>query len=141
MRLSQPATQGLPMPRATTAAWLVMPPRLVSTPWAWIMPWMSSGQVSTRTRMTFSPSFPRRSASSASKTTWPVAAPGLAGRPLASTSSEAEGSIRRCRSSLSLHASTRVTASSREMRPSSARSTAILTEAWAVRLPLRVWSM
>ncbi len=31
---SQPQTQGLPMPRATTAAWLVMPPRLVRMPWA-----------------------------------------------------------------------------------------------------------
>ncbi|MNS58099.1 hypothetical protein D3C72_910060 [compost metagenome] len=92
---SVPATQGLPMPRATTAAWLVMPPRLVSTPWAWIMPWMSSGLVSTRTRITFSPLAPRRSASSASKTIAPVAAPGLAGRPRAMTSILAFGSMRR----------------------------------------------
>ena len=37
-RLSAPATHGLPMPRATTAAWLVLPPRAVSTPLAAIMP-------------------------------------------------------------------------------------------------------
>ena len=47
-----PATQGIPMPRATTAAWLVMPPRDVRMPFATSMPWMSSGTVSARTRMT-----------------------------------------------------------------------------------------
>ncbi len=31
------------MPRATTAAWLVMPPRVVRMPTAACMPWMSSG--------------------------------------------------------------------------------------------------
>src|ERR687889_516898 len=54
-----PATQGRPMPRATTAAWLVMPPRVVRMPLAACMPWMSSGLVSMRTRMTASPFFPR----------------------------------------------------------------------------------
>ena len=34
------------MPRATTAAWLVMPPRVVRMPLAACMPWMSSGLVS-----------------------------------------------------------------------------------------------
>jgi len=29
---SAPTTQGLPMPRATTAAWEVLPPRLVRMP-------------------------------------------------------------------------------------------------------------
>ena len=43
------------MPRATTAAWLVMPPRVVRMPRAACMPWMSSGLVSMRTRMTASP--------------------------------------------------------------------------------------
>ena len=66
------------MPRATTAAWLVMPPRAVTMPRAACMPWMSSGLVSSRTRMTASPSWASRSASSASKTILPVAAPGLA---------------------------------------------------------------
>ena len=44
------------MPRATTAAWEVMPPRVVRMPSAACMPWMSSGEVSTRTRITFLPS-------------------------------------------------------------------------------------
>ena len=44
------------MPRATTAAWLVMPPRVVRMPSAACMPWMSSGLVSMRTRMTLRPS-------------------------------------------------------------------------------------
>ena len=57
---SQPETQGLPMPRATTAACEVLPPRLVRMPCAWKKPWMSSGLVSSRTRMTFSPALPAR---------------------------------------------------------------------------------
>ena len=69
------------MPRATTAAWLVMPPRVVRMPCAACMPWMSSGLVSMRTRMTASPLPARLSASSALNTTAPEAAPGLAGRP------------------------------------------------------------
>ncbi len=69
------------MPRATTAAWLVMPPRVVRMPRAACMPWMSSGLVSMRTRMTASPLAARISASSALNTTTPQAAPGLAGRP------------------------------------------------------------
>ena len=32
-----------------------MPPWLVMTPWDWMSPWMSSGLVSQRTRMTCSP--------------------------------------------------------------------------------------
>src|SRR6266568_4339089 len=66
---SHPATQGLPMPRATTAACEVIPPCAVRTPFAWTRPWMSSGVVSQRTRMTLSPAFPRCSAVSASRTT------------------------------------------------------------------------
>jgi hypothetical protein len=67
----QPATQAFPMPLATTAAWLVIPPLLVRTPWASTIPWMSSGVVSVLTNITFSPSFPNSSASSAVKTTFP----------------------------------------------------------------------
>ena len=52
---AHPATQGLPMPRATTAACDVMPPRAVRTPLALIKPWMSSAVVSGRTRITSSP--------------------------------------------------------------------------------------
>ena len=70
------------MPRATTAAWLVMPPRVVRMPRAACMPWMSSGLVSMRTRMIASPFCARLSASSAVNTTAPEAAPGLAGSPL-----------------------------------------------------------
>ena len=43
------------MPRATTAACEVMPPRAVRMPAAAFMPWMSSGEVSVRTRITLSP--------------------------------------------------------------------------------------
>ena len=78
-----PQTQGFPMPRATTAAWLVMPPRAVRMPSAATMPWISSGLVSLRTRSTSWPSLFSRSASSAVKTISPVAAPGEAGRPRA----------------------------------------------------------
>ena len=76
-----PQTAGLPMPTATMAAWLVLPPRAVRMPWASIIPWKSSGVVSSRTRMTCSPALPRRSASSAVKTTAPTAAPGEALTP------------------------------------------------------------
>ena len=67
------------MPRATTAAWLVMPPRVVRIPLAACMPWMSSGLVSMRTRITLSPFCARASASSAENTAIPDAAPGEAG--------------------------------------------------------------
>ena len=60
-----PQTAGLPMPTATMAAWLVLPPRAVRMPWASTIPWKSSGVVSSRTRITCSPALPRRSASSA----------------------------------------------------------------------------
>ena len=42
-------------PRATTAAWLTRPPRAVRMPSAASMPCTSSGEVSLRTRITFSP--------------------------------------------------------------------------------------
>ena len=44
----QPATQGFPIPRATTAACEVIPPRAVKTPWAACIPPTSSGEVSAR---------------------------------------------------------------------------------------------
>ena len=47
------------------------------------MPWMSSGEVSTRTRMTLRPAFLAASASSELNTISPEAAPGEAGRPVA----------------------------------------------------------
>ena len=70
------------MPRATTAAWLDFPPTAVSTPSATSMPWMSSGVVSLRIRMT-GPFLAFSTASSAVKTARPTAAPGEASMPLA----------------------------------------------------------
>ncbi len=75
---SAPQTQVFPMPRATTAACEVLPPRLVRTPWAAIMPCRSSGFVSRRTRMTFSPWSAASTAAAEVKTTLPEAAPGEA---------------------------------------------------------------
>ena len=82
---SKPATQGRPIPRATTAACEVAPPREVRMPFAAIMPCTSSGAVSTRTRITSSPRAPRATALSASNTISPVAAPGEALSPLPAT--------------------------------------------------------
>ena len=48
---SAPQTQGAPMPRAMTAAWLVLPPWEVRMPSAATIPLRSSGVVSQRTRM------------------------------------------------------------------------------------------
>ena len=96
-----PTTQGSPMPRAITAAWLVMPPRMVRTPRAACMPRMSSGLVSSRTRIVASSLAAAAWASSAVKTIRPVAAPGLAARPVANTSRFAAGSICGCRCSIS----------------------------------------
>src|SRR5437763_1806540 len=79
---SAPQTQVLPIPRATTAAWLVLPPRLVRMPLAAIIPCRSSGFVSRRTTMTASPAAARSRAVSESKTPLPTAAPVLALRVL-----------------------------------------------------------
>ena len=133
-----PDTQGRPMPRATTAAWLVIPPRLVRMPCAACIPWMSSGLVSVRARMTLSPSAAKRSASSDVNTTAPDAAPGEAGRPLASTSRSASAASVGCNSWSSDAESIRASTSRGAIRPSSAMSTAILRAARAVRLPDRV---
>ena len=53
--LSVPQTAGRPMPRATTAACDVFPPRAVKMPCAATIPTRSSGLVSRRTRMTLFP--------------------------------------------------------------------------------------
>ena len=45
------------------------------------MPWISSGQVSILTKITFSPASPRCAAASVSNTILPTAAPGDAARP------------------------------------------------------------
>ncbi len=87
-----PTTQGFPIPRATTAACEVIPPRAVRIPSAACIPPMSSGDVSSRTRITLSPRPAHASASSAVKTTRPTAAPGEAGSPRAMRSGRAIGS-------------------------------------------------
>ena len=129
------------MPRATTAAWLVLPPRLVSTPLAAIMPFRSSGLVSRRTRMTASPASASSTARAESKTARPTAAPGDALTPVVILVTSAlvsnAGNISRASSA----PVTRVSASSMSMRPSSTSSVAILKAAAAVRLPTRVCSI
>ncbi len=80
---AQPTMQHLPQPRATSAACEVMPPLLVRMAWALCMPSTSSGEVSSRTRMTFSPRAAHSTASLEVKTARPLAPPGPAGRPLA----------------------------------------------------------
>src|SRR6478752_5297287 len=67
--------QTLPIWRATSAAWLVMPPNAVMKPSDAFMPRMSSGLVSWRHRIRLvSPLAASASASSAKNTTLPVAA-------------------------------------------------------------------
>ncbi len=78
-------TQHLPIPRATTAACDVIPPRSVKIPSAAYIPFKSSGEVSRRTRITFSPAAASTSASCAVNTILPVAAPGDAGSPFERT--------------------------------------------------------
>ena len=80
---SQPTMHGLPSPLVTTAAWLVTPPRLVTTPTAALIPWISSGLVSGRTKITATPASANSAALVASKQTVPEAAPGEAGAPRA----------------------------------------------------------
>ena len=76
---SQPQIHGLPQPRATTAAWLVTPPRLVNMPCAAHIPPTSSGDVTARTKIT--PSFVMASAFWLVKTILPTAAPGPPANP------------------------------------------------------------
>ena len=83
------------------------------------MPWMSSGVVSSRTRITSSPVLAARLRLSASKTTAPTAAPGDAVRPWAiSARARADGSMVGCSSWSSWSGSIRSSASSRVISPS-----------------------
>ena len=128
------------MPRATTAACEVIPPRAVSTPSAICMPATSSGLVSMRTRTTGSPRAAHSAASSAPNTTRPTAAPGEAPSPCAITRRSAAASKVSWSSSSSFSGSCRNSASGSSNTPSSTRSTAIVTMARPVRLPERVCS-
>mmetsp|Transcript_26972 Transcript_26972/g.58960 ORF Transcript_26972/g.58960 Transcript_26972/m.58960 type:complete len:445 (+) Transcript_26972:1164-2498(+) len=142
-RSCTPVMQGLPQPRATTAAWLVMPPSWHSTPSLLYMPFTSSGDVSLRTSTTLMPAPFHASACSAEKTAWPTAAPGEAGRPVPSTWGwyAASSANWGCSSWSRWPGSTMVMALLMSTRPSSTRSTAILTAAAPVRLPPRHCSM
>ena len=107
---------------------------------AW-KPATSSASVNGRARITSRPWAAAATASSAVKTTSPLAAPGEAATPRASTSKRASGSNVGCSSASSAPASIVRSACSRVSRPSSTASTAKRTAAWAGRLALRVWSM
>ena len=76
-----PTIQHLPIPRATTAAWLVIPPVEVKIPSQSTIPWISSGEVSCLTKITFSPATAFSCTFSAVKYTLPAPAPGEAGNP------------------------------------------------------------
>ena len=139
----QPETQHVPMPRATTAACEVCPPRTVRIPCAYFIPSISSGEVSRRTKTTFLPFLPSVTASSAVKTICPAAAPGEAAIPLPTTfdlsaASSALWSNWGCKSISRDLASICINASSSVIIFSSIKSHAILIAAAAVRLPLRV---
>ncbi len=138
---SQPATQHFPMPRATTAAWEVIPPREVSIPAAACIPSISSGLVSCLTRITGSPPLAALTAASAVKYIAPDAAPGDAGSPRAMTSYSALGSRRGCNNWSSCAGSSRIIASSLVISFSLTISTAIFNAACTVLLPVRVCSM
>src|SRR3954468_11686732 len=64
------------MPRATSAAWLALPPSLVTTPFAAWKPATSSASVNGRTSTTARSSAPAATASAAVNTIAPVRAPG-----------------------------------------------------------------
>ncbi len=138
---SAPQTQVLPMPRATTAAWEVLPPREVRIPSAAIMPSRSSGLVSRRTRMTFSPERDHLTAVYESKTALPTAAPGEAAMPRPTFSTLASSSKRGNISWASCAPLTRCRASASSIRPWSTSWVAMRKAAPAVRLPTRVWSI
>ena len=138
-----PDTQHVPIPRATTAAWDVIPPRTVKIPWEAFIPVISSGEVSRRTNTTFSPLAFQASASSAVNTTLPQAAPGDAPRPFPSgvAAFNAAASNCGCNNVSKLRGSIINTASSSVLCPSSTRSQAIFNAAGAVLLPLRHCNM
>ncbi len=139
----QPATQQAPIPRATTAACEVIPPRAVKIPSAAYIPSISSGDVSSLTSTTFSPFCALSTASAAVNAILPQAAPGDAGKPLAIgfafliTWSSNVG----CNKASNCFGSIFNSASSVEIIPSSTKSQAIFSAARAVLLPLRVCSI
>jgi hypothetical protein len=114
----------LPICRATSAAWLVIPPKAVRNPSDAFIPRMSSGLVSWRARITVSPRA--------------FQSPLARSRPVRMADSFAASSKMGRRTWFSDSGSTRRMASSREMSFSSTMATAMRTAARPVRLPVRV---
>ena len=119
--------QGLPIPLATTAAWLVIPPFVVNIATDENIPCISSGLVSSLTRITFLPLLASSSALSASNTISPKAAPGEAFRPFPNTSFSCDSTNCGCNILVMLSASTMFIASSLLTFFSLCISTAIFT--------------
>ena len=140
INFSAPTTHGFPIPLATTAAWLVIPPFVVKIPTEEFMPWISSGLVSSLTKITFLPFSASISAVSASNTITPTAAPGEAFNALPNNSLFWDSMNWGCNKFVILFASTISIDSSLVVMFSLWKSIAILTSAWAVRLAFRVWS-
>ena len=138
-----PETQGLPMPRATTAAWLVMPPRAVRMPSRRmhavdvLRAGLDADQDHLRA-LRLRASRPRRR----SNTISPVAAPGEAGRPGRDDCRARRLGIERRMQQLveraGLDAADRLLAADQAL---ATMSTAIFSAALAVRLPVRVCSI
>ena len=103
---------GAPRPRRGSA----VPPLLVRMPSAASNPFTSSASVNGRTSTTFRPSSRAATASEAVNTIPPLAAPGDAGTPLASTSYPAPGANVGCSSASSAAASMVSSASSRRQQ-------------------------
>ena len=138
----QPATQHVPIPRATTAACDVLPPLPVKIPWEAVIPSISSGVVSNLTSTTLSPwpPFPCFLASNAVNTTLPAAAPGEAGRasPISIPSFRASSLNVGCNNWSKLLASILNSASFSVIIFSSIKSHAIFMAALAVLFPFLV---
>ena len=137
---SAPTTHGLPIPLATTAAWLVMPPFVVRIPTDECIPWISSGLVSSLTKITSLPLLASFSALSASNTISPTAAPGEALSALVKRAFSCDWTNWGCKTFVILFASTIINDSSFVVMPSLWKSIAIFILAWAVLLAFLVWS-
>ena len=140
INFSAPTTHGFPIPLATTAAWLVIPPFVVKIPTEEFIPWISSGLVSSLTKITFLPFSASISAVSASNTITPTAAPGEAFNALPNNSLFWDSMNCGCNKFVMLFASTISIDSSLVVMFSLWKSIAILTSACAVLLAFRVWS-
>ena len=138
-----PETQGLPMPRATTAAWLVMPPRAVRMPLRGVhaVDVLGAGLDADEDHL-LAARAPRSRRRRRRARSCPQAAPGRGRQALG----EHVALARRGRASggaagRAPSGSTRRIAVASSIRPSPTISTAIRSAAVAVRLPVRVWSM